>query len=246
MAWRPAHSLTVLRNQLWAAYWWTVPPATPAASWGMIGDLAHSSTSDHAPKDFPGWGSDIVTALDFPHRPDLQLDAFTIVEAIRVSRDPRVKYVIFNRRQYSSYVMNGIAPYTWRPYSGSNPHTDHAHVSVVGDVRADGTQPWSIGEVPVSDISATGTPNAWVEAVRIDALLRGSPSYVVDWGTGPVTEHNAVAAGFAAVLAALAQPVPVTMTEEQLEHLADLIAARVPAAPSPETIADAVVDEIAS
>lgn len=150
MAWRPARSLEVLKGQIQATYWWAAPPATSPLSWGMLGDPnTHDATSDHMAHDFPGWGNDIVTAHDFPHRPDLRLDAGAIVEAMRRSRDARIKYVIFNRRLYSSYSTTTRAAWSWGTYSGSNPHTDHAHVSVVGDARADGTQRWTIGATEV-------------------------------------------------------------------------------------------------
>lgn len=251
MAWRLAAGLGVLRHQIMGTHWRAAPPATLVVSWGTVGDPDHWGTnSDHNPRDFPSWGSDIVTAIDFPHRPDLELDAWKVVEAIRISRDARVKYVIFNRRMYSSYRANGIAPYTWRAYSGSDPHTDHAHVSSVGDSRADQTHPWQIGKTPMADIDPTNTPNAWTGAVRIDALLKGQTTYTVNWGSGPVTETNAVAAAFAALTArltaietAVSTPAPVTITVEQLAQLADLIAARVPAAPTAAAIAEAVADE---
>lgn len=237
MAWRPARSLTVLRDQIQAAYWWAAPPATPVTSWGMYGDAEHDPESDHVPHDFPGWGEDIVTALDFPHRTDLQLDAFVIVEAIRLSKDPRVKYVIFNKRQYSSYWRNGIPPYTWRPYSGTNPHTDHAHVSVVGDSRADGVQLWQIGEPPML------TPDQQQQLANIHswllAFVKGET--VGQWAHTNVIQPNVQLGRI------LAAP---PMTDEQVAalavQLAPLVAALLPAPASPEAIADAVVDEIAS
>jgi hypothetical protein len=145
MAWRVARSIPVFHQQLKAAAPRAVPPGTPASSWGTIGDVLHDSTSDHAPKDFPGWGNDIVTAGDQPHAPHLGLDQNIVGESLRLSRDPRLKYWIFNRRMFSSYASSGYPAWTWRPYRGSDPHDTHSHLSVVGDARADGTQPWAIG-----------------------------------------------------------------------------------------------------
>jgi hypothetical protein len=144
MAWRAARSLLVLQQQLQAGAPQARPPATGADEWGLIGDAAHDPASDHTPHDFRGWGSQIVTAADFPNRPDLGLDAHQVLDDIRRSRDPRVKYGISNGQQFSSYAQDGYAPWVWRPYYSSNGdrHYTHGHLSVVGDARADGTQPW--------------------------------------------------------------------------------------------------------
>jgi hypothetical protein len=89
MAWRAARSLLVLHQQLKTGAARAAPPATGADEWGLIGDAAHDPTSDHAPQGFIGWGSQIVTAADFPNRPDLGLDAHQVLDDIRRSRDPR-------------------------------------------------------------------------------------------------------------------------------------------------------------
>lgn len=142
MTWRAAKSLLVLHQQLKAGSR-AAPPATGADEWGLIGDAAHDPTSDHTPHDFPGWGTQIVTAADFPNRPDLGLDAHQVLDDIRRSHDTRVKYGISNGQIFSSYATSSRAAWTWGPYSGtSDMHFTHGHLSVVGDSRADGEQPW--------------------------------------------------------------------------------------------------------
>lgn len=138
MAWRAAKSLLVLHQQLRPH-----APKAPAVTWGLVGDAAHSSTSDHAPKDFPGWGDNIVTAADFPD--GYGLDAWTVLDSIRRSRDPRAKYGISRGRIWSNRVVDGVPAWTWRRYTGSDGHWDHGHLSVVGDKRADIPTPWQIG-----------------------------------------------------------------------------------------------------
>jgi hypothetical protein len=162
MAWRAARSLTTFHAQLQRE----APRAAPAprgqtraAAWGLIGDAEHDPTSDHAPHDFPGWGNDIVTAADIPNRPDLGLDAWKVLDNIRRSRDARVKYAISNGQVFSNRrVTQGgrtYDAYTWRPYRRSNgsryadEHYTHGHLSVVGDSRSDGTQPWATKGAPV-------------------------------------------------------------------------------------------------
>ncbi len=122
-------------------------PKAAATSWGLKGDDKHESTSDHTPHDFAGWGSDIVTAADFPKAGDL--DPRAVLDAIRLSRDDRAKYGISNGEMFSSYPAHGFAAWTWRPYSGADGHFTHGHLSVVGDKRADNERPWAI--VPVGN-----------------------------------------------------------------------------------------------
>jgi len=142
MAWRLVKSLDVLRQQVRAAAPRAVPPATPAAAWGTVGDLAHQSgTSDHNPAVYKALGSTpVVCAADFPHAPALGLDGHAFTEALRLSRDSRIGYVIFDGRVFSSTN----APWTWRTYTGSDKHRDHWHVSGVHTAAADDTRPWAM------------------------------------------------------------------------------------------------------
>jgi Arc/MetJ-type ribon-helix-helix transcriptional regulator len=120
-------------------------PGRSKASDGTIGDAAHAATeSDHNPEHPPPAGNPDyqVDALDLTHDPAHGADMAAISEAIRVSRDRRVSYVIFNRRIYSG--AGGPQPWVWRPYTGASPHTEHMHVSVRDD-HHDETQDWQIG-----------------------------------------------------------------------------------------------------
>jgi hypothetical protein len=146
MTWRPAYSLVVFHNQLKAGAPAAKPPATPEDAWGLVGDAVHSPTSDHAPKDFPGWGNDIVTAADFPNAPALGLDAHKVLDDLRRARDNRVKYAISNDQIFSSYATASRRAWEWGPYNPNDPkrdkHFEHGHLSVVGDARADDRRPW--------------------------------------------------------------------------------------------------------
>ncbi|WP_433067472.1 hypothetical protein [Dactylosporangium sp. CS-033363] len=138
----------MLQQQLQAGAPRARPPGTGADEWGLIGDAAHDPTSDHTPHDFSGLGKAVVTAADFPNRPDLGLDAHLVLDDIRRARDPRAKYGISNGEIFSNHaVTEGGKTYpawTWRPYRPKNGdrHFTHGHLSVVGDARADGTQAW--------------------------------------------------------------------------------------------------------
>jgi hypothetical protein len=156
MAWRAAGSLLVLHQQLQAGAPRARPPATGADEWGLIGDAAHDPTSDHTPHDFAAWGHQIVTAADFPNRPDLGLDAHRVLNDLRVARDSRVKYGISNGQIYSSYAVGGYPAWAWRPYNPKNgdKHFTHGHLSVVGNATADDTRPW-----PTIGAPTAGAPN---------------------------------------------------------------------------------------
>jgi hypothetical protein len=117
-AWRLAKALEKLRGQVNA-----LAPRRNKASDGTIGDAAHfARTSDHVPN-----ADGVVTAADLTHDPTNDCDAGAIAESLRFARDHRVKYVIWNRMIFSSL----IAPWSWRPYAGANPHTKHVHISVL-------------------------------------------------------------------------------------------------------------------
>jgi len=134
-----------LRSQIDAA-----APGRSKESDGTKGDPAHAARdSDHNPEDTEDSsdGNDPdnqVDAGDFTHDPAHGADMHVISESIRLSKDRRVLYVIFNSRIFSSYPVNGVPAWTWRPYTGSNKHTKHMHVSVV-DAPNDYTADWSIG-----------------------------------------------------------------------------------------------------
>lgn len=108
----------------------------------MVGDAAHRTRdSDHNPWVDGG----VVTAFDITDDILHGCQVSFIAEAIRASRDPRVKYVIYNRRMFSSYVARGVPAWEWRPYTGSNPHVKHMHISVQPDVALyDSPKPWRI------------------------------------------------------------------------------------------------------
>lgn len=130
----------------------SIAPGRDKGSDGWIGDPDHQTrTSDHNPEDsedadFPGNPDDQVDARDFTHDPDSGADMRWISEQLRLSLDRRIKYVIFNRRIFSSYATATRKAWEWGPYSGSNPHDHHMHVSVV-DRYHDEIRPWGIDDM---------------------------------------------------------------------------------------------------
>lgn len=142
MAWRLAKSLETLRTEVNAKW----PNRSKASDGTIAGDEHHiaNPNSDHEPHVRDG-DVGVVTAMDITHDPDNGLDSEQLAETLRGSRDPRIKYIISNRKIANSE----ISPWQWRPYNGKNPHNHHVHISVKADKSLyDGTQSWSIAKVP--------------------------------------------------------------------------------------------------
>lgn len=126
MAYRLAKSLEVLRKQINE-----FSPNRKKISDGWIGNAEHKSrTSDHNPWIEDAQGIGVVTALDITHDPEHGVDSGQIAETLRKSEDPRIKYIISNGRICSAISVGGKKPWTWRRYTGKNPHDKHFHVSV--------------------------------------------------------------------------------------------------------------------
>lgn len=109
-SWSLAHNLDSRTESLKDAY--------PGITVWSIGDQSHQNNqSDHNPD-----ARDIVHALDVMTYSDTSRG-----EAVRdwcLAAPDDLEYVIFNRKIYSR--SSGFAA---RDYSGSDPHTDHVHVS---------------------------------------------------------------------------------------------------------------------
>jgi hypothetical protein len=125
--WRVAASLLRLREQINVKF-----PDRNKASDGTIGDIAHCpGSSDHCPNIADGVVG-VVTAMDITHDPAHGPDAGAVAEILRQNRDPRIKYIISNRRIANFQALDGQPPFAWRPYNGANPHDHHFHLSVKG------------------------------------------------------------------------------------------------------------------
>lgn len=139
MTWRLAKSLDTLRKQVNE-----LAPKRGKADDGTLGDTAHSARkSDHNVNN-----KGVVQAMDLTHDPAGGFNSYAFAELLRVKRDFRIKYVISNGRIFSGPV--GVKPWQWRPYSGSNKHDRHVHVSVE-DVASlyDDPKKWDLGVAAV-------------------------------------------------------------------------------------------------
>jgi hypothetical protein len=105
-----------------------IKPSRKKASDGLLPSAAHikqSPTSDH----------NTGYAVDLTHDPESGVDCSDIFEKLK--EDKRVKYLIFNKKIWSK----DKARLGNRPYTGSNPHTKHLHISI-NDGHGDDTSPW--------------------------------------------------------------------------------------------------------
>jgi putative peptidoglycan binding protein len=144
---------------------------------GSVGDTSHQARkSDHNPDRRAGG---VVRAIDVTHDPGGGCDCNRLASRIRERRDPRVAYVIFNRRIMAG--QGGPSPWVWRRYTGPNGHTHHMHVSIrhtraaendVGAWLAGGAVRLAAG--PVSPVAGKpGRPRG--------GLRRGSRGELVKW-----------------------------------------------------------------
>lgn len=168
MTYRRARSLDRLLYEVNTRF-----PNRSKASDGWIGDAAHATRdSDHNP-----WVKDgtvgVVTAVDItddsaPNVPEI---ADFIVKTLVRRRDPRVKYIIHESTMWRSYPKPGIPAWSPAPYSGSNSHTKHVHISVQPDKALyDSTKSWGLLGI------LTRGRNVDAAIARIKAAIRANPN----------------------------------------------------------------------
>lgn len=148
-------------------------PRRRRTSDGICGDPRHQArVSDH----------NAGNAWDLSHDPANGCDAHGLVEQIRQRQDRRVKYIISNRRICGPGSRGG--GWNWKSYSGSNPHTQHSHVSIWPSARND-TSPWLGGVTP--------SQPATVQPAPVGKLTPGQIKWLAKSIAG-MSEENAVIA----------------------------------------------------
>lgn len=126
--WRVAGSLERLLSQINSQF-----PGRSKRSDGSIGNVEHSRRkNDH------NSNAGIVRARDFTHDPKHGMDANRLAKSLYDSKDPRIKYVIWDGK-----IWNPSKSDSWRPYHGKNPHDKHLHISVNKDF-GDNPRPWKV------------------------------------------------------------------------------------------------------
>lgn len=138
MSWRAARSIDTTQG-----LGQEIRATNPQVVLYYIGDTSHqASKSDHNPCDC----HEVVCAVDvmISGGPDLDQLAEHIRQRV-LAGDQRTSYLIWNRRIFSGHGADYPAG-QWRSYSGSNPHTDHIHLSIRhGPERYDDSSPWGWG-----------------------------------------------------------------------------------------------------
>lgn len=160
MAWRNARASLVLAEEIKARW-----PHHDTASDGTIGDAAHQSRdSDHNPWVIDADGYGVVRARDIDEdldgaTADTGPDASWLAEHLRAlgaAGDVRLAnygYVIYEGRIAGGNPARGPGRWQWRPYTGTNAHRKHVHVSLSRDADGyDSTAPWGIHPTSEEDL----------------------------------------------------------------------------------------------
>lgn len=125
---------------------------------GWIGDTSHATSgrpenggSDHNPNR-----RGVVDALD------IDVDGIDCPAVVALmTRHPSTNYVIWNRGIWSR--SRGFKKAT---YTGSNPHTDHIHLSILQTVAAENnTTPWGISTAAPGTSPGGGGAASWPQTL---------------------------------------------------------------------------------
>jgi hypothetical protein len=178
MSYREADALRVLHATIDK-----LAPKRPTASDGWIGDAAHASRdSDHNPWVHDAHGVGVVRARDVtvtppgsPHTAASWVDGPTLAQSLAdlLGKHPAMgagAYVIHNRRIISTN-RHGEG---WRPYTGSNAHTKHVHVSV-GLAGYDSRTPWPVKVQPAAKLNDVAKARVLLRAALARAVKAGNP-----------------------------------------------------------------------
>lgn len=121
---------------------------------GWIGDSAHQSRpSDHNPNK-----AGVVQAQDFDedHGVNDQKVGRWLWRELAISRDKRIKYIIYEGQMISSYPTRNYPAWYPRPYSGDNKHLKHLHLSLQDAPSLyDDPSPWFVPVQEEDEMSIT-------------------------------------------------------------------------------------------
>lgn len=198
--WRLAHALEVLRDEVNAEW-----PDRSKASDGTLGDASHAArVSDHNPALYPGAGpTPVVRAMDITVQGIDHVQYRERIRALGKAGDSRLNpngYVISDRRIASAQHEPA---WEWHPYTGTNPHDHHVHVSVGTNPRGfDSSAPWGIYGGTTSPIDDPEADDMFTEQDRADiaAIKR---ALLIDVASGADDATQTQARGLGAMLRSL-------------------------------------------
>lgn len=164
-----------------------IAPGRDHASDGSIGDTAHQEeVSDHNPDEtgsVPIHDADHINevhAIDVDNNltggPSMEAVVQFILGRCRSGAETRLRYIIYNRR-----IWEADNDWRERAYTGSSPHTEHAHFSAsyTTSKEADDAS-WHLGSIPVA---LTADDKKWITsaiaevAEQVWAVKLGNPDY---------------------------------------------------------------------
>lgn len=158
-----------------------IAPNRRRTSDGSLGDTAHAArASFHNPQ------GGYVDALDLSHDPANGFDAHKRARAVVARKDVRLDHVISNRQ-----IWSVARPY-WRAYTGSNPHTMHAHFAVKRNTT--GRKPTGLWWPATSPPK----PSVPVSEEGMSVIIKGDAS--PQWWVTNGVQKNAITQATAAVL----------------------------------------------
>jgi hypothetical protein len=160
--WVEVACLVTLNNELWK-----IAPARDMGASGTIGDQAHAGkVSDHNPDETGAVPIHDADKINEVHALDVDVDLRQpglsmrmVVDHIwarcKSGAEKRLRYIIFDHQ--IAEASNG---WEWRPYTGTDPHTGHAHFSAsyVTALEAD-TRSWTLEDIPVA---LTSDDKKWI------------------------------------------------------------------------------------
>lgn len=208
-----------------------------------LGDTAHQAeASDHNPDARGIWHAiDIMTETDTANA-----GAAAVILAWLLSNVTDLQYVIHDRVIYGRDEKHGWAG---APYTGSDPHTNHIHVSgkhgSTGKNTATGTGYDTAAEAYTPPVSLTDYMEATMPLSKED--IAAIWTYVVPNGTTPATPAwKAINDAFAAANLNSASPLVILVKSLQAEVAAlQTQVAKIPTTAGAATISDADKADIA-
>lgn len=257
--WILVPSLVALRNEFNR-----IAPMRDKATDGSVGDAAHAGTSsDHNPDETGHVPIEDSDSLNEVHAIDVDKDLrsgdLTMEKVVqfllgrcRSGQERRLRYIIFNRR-----IWSASSGWVQKAYTGSNPHTEHAHFSASYETsRETDTSSWHLEDL----MALTDADRDWIRAVfertaqpdnggvtsKIgrDALDQGIPNPIAGKKTPAYQVMGDIAQGVKDIktLLGTADVDEVDIAARVLAGLTPerLAAAMVAAGLTPEAIADAV------
>jgi hypothetical protein len=127
-----------------------VQPQTKAAAEEIatrfgIYDIGGKATTGHIPDSdhYTGLAIDVMTGSNQSAGKGEMIAQWTLTNAQRL----RVKYIIWNHR------YNGLDGKGWVPYTGTNPHTNHVHISFLAQGSSSSSNVGSSSTTSSDDLS---------------------------------------------------------------------------------------------